>query len=263
MKVKEIYCKTALSSSNLPGLDYSLNPYRGCAHSCAYCYVPSVLHIPRDEWGSFVEARVNIPKVLSDELKRKRRGVVGISTVTDPYQPIEKKYNLTRYCLEQILKYDFPIDIQTKSDLVLRDIDIISKFSKSEVGVTVTTLNDSERKLLEPFAPSIERRLEALHKLNEAGIDTYIFFGPIYPTVNVEDVPNIIEKFRESGTDKIMVDSLHLKEGVWDNIKKRLSEKYLEVYKKRLFDDKNYYSKLFSEIKKQCQIHGMKFYKAF
>ncbi|HEC81176.1 MAG TPA: radical SAM protein, partial [Thermoplasmatales archaeon] len=77
MRVVEKHCKTALSLSNLPGLDYSLNPYRGCQHACVYCYVPSVLHISRGDWGGWVEVKVNIPTILSRELKRKSRGVVG------------------------------------------------------------------------------------------------------------------------------------------------------------------------------------------
>jgi len=133
MRIREVKCKTALSKSNLPGLDYSLNPYRGCQHSCAYCYVPNVLRIKRNEWGSFVDVKTNIPNVLSKELRIKKPGVVGISTITDPYQPAENNYKLTRYCLEQLLRHDFPVCIQTKSDLVARDIDLISKFSKAEV----------------------------------------------------------------------------------------------------------------------------------
>ena len=85
MKIRQIDCKTALSPSRLPGLDYSLNPYRGCEHNCAYCYVPNVLRISRENWGEFVDIKVNIPLILSKELKRKKPGVVAISTVTDPY----------------------------------------------------------------------------------------------------------------------------------------------------------------------------------
>ena len=83
MKVNEIKCKTALSKSKLPGLDYSLNPYRGCEHNCAYCYVPNVLRINREKWGTFVDVKTNIPNVLSKEIRNKEKGVVGLSTVTD------------------------------------------------------------------------------------------------------------------------------------------------------------------------------------
>ena len=133
MIIKEVICKTALSKSNLPGLDYSLNPYRGCQHNCAYCYVPNVLRIKRSNWGNFVYIKKNIPTVLSKELRNKKQGVVALSTVTDPYQPIEKKFKLTRYCLEQLLKIDFPVCLQTKSSLISRDLDIISKFSNAEI----------------------------------------------------------------------------------------------------------------------------------
>ena len=181
MKIEEVKCKTALSKSNLPGLDYSLNPYKGCQHSCAYCYVPNVLRLKRESWGTYVYVKTNIPTILSKELKNKKRGVVGISTVTDPYQPIERKYRLTRYCLEQLLIHDFPISIQTKSDLILRDIDIISRFSEAEVMVSIGTLNDSERKKLEPGSSSIKSRLNVLHTFSDLGIKTTVFFGPIYP----------------------------------------------------------------------------------
>ena len=84
MKITETKCKSALSKSNLPGLDYSLNPYRGCQHKCAYCYVPNVLRIKRAEWGNYVNVKTNIPNILAKELKKKKRGIVALSTVTDP-----------------------------------------------------------------------------------------------------------------------------------------------------------------------------------
>ncbi len=196
MKITDIKCKTALSKSNLPGLEYSLNPYRGCQHSCAYCYVPNVLRIKREDWGNFVEVKTNIANVLANELRNKKPGVVGISTVTDPYQPIEKKYKQTRFCLEQLLRYDFSVHIQTKSDLVLRDIDLISRFSDIEVMFSIGTLNDSERKLLEPNASSIQERLNAIKQISENGVKTSVFFGPIYPSLKIQDIAEIIDVFK-------------------------------------------------------------------
>jgi len=222
MKIREIKCKTALSPSSLPGLDYSLNPYRGCQHGCAYCYVPNVLRIERSSWGSFVDVRTNMPTVLSKELRKKKPGVVGISTVTDPYQSAEKKYRLTRYCLEQFLIYDFPTHIQTKSSLVIRDIDIISKFSKAEVMISIGTLNDNERKLLEPNASPIQNRLDVLQQFSDIGIETSVFFGPVYPTIKLDDLPKIIDTFIENGATEIMVDKLNLKPGIKENVKKVL-----------------------------------------
>lgn len=161
IKVTEIECKTALSLSRLPGFDYSLNPYRGCAHGCSYCYAPNILRVPRKEWGDFVQVKRNIPKVLASELKNKERGTVGISTTTDPYQPLEEKYELTRLCLMQLQRYDFPVSIITKSSLVTRDIDILSGFSEVEVGFTITTNNDKERMIMEHCASTIESRIQA------------------------------------------------------------------------------------------------------
>jgi len=257
MKITEIECKSALSSSSLPGLTYSLNPYRGCQHNCAYCYVPNVLRIPRSEWGGFVETRKNIPSILAKELKKKKPGVVGISTVTDPYQPIEKKYNLTRYCLEQLLIHDFPIHIQTKSNLVLRDLDLISKFSDVEVMFSIGTLNDSERKIVEPFTSSIEERLTAMKTFSKAGIKTTVFFGPIYPTIKLDDIPGIIDTFTSHGAKEMMVDKFNLKPGIFENIKRQYPTHY------HLINDDVHYDRIFEEITMFCHKKNVKAISAF
>ena len=218
MIISEVKCKTALSKSNLPGLDYSLNPYRGCQHSCAYCYVPNVLRIKRSNWGTFVDVKTNIPNVLSNELKKKKSGIVAISTVTDPYQPVEKKFKLTRYCLEQLLIHDFPVSIQTKSNLILRDIDLISKFSNAEVMISIGTTNDNERKKLEPHTSSIDERIEVLKKCSDIGINTSVFFGPIYPTITTENLILLLDKFEKFGISEIMVDRFNLKPGIKENV---------------------------------------------
>ena len=261
MIIKEIKCKTALSPSSLPGLDYSLNPYRGCQHSCAYCYVPNFLHIERNSWGNFVDLRINIPNILSKELKKKKLGVIGISTVTDPYQPVEKKYKITRYCLEQILRYEFPVCIQTKSDLVTRDIDIISEFSKVEVIFSIGTLNDSERKLIEPNASSINERLDALKKSSEIGIKTSIFFGPIYPTILIEELPKIVDIFKENGAKEVMIDKLNLKPGIKENIEKSILSN--PVFLEKLSDFQSIYILQREKLKEICKKRNLKLVDAF
>lgn len=251
MKIREVKCKTALSPSSLPGLDYSLNPYRGCQHNCAYCYVPNVLRIDRSEWGCFVDVKTNIPIVLSKELRKKKPGVVGISTVTDPYQSVERKFRLTRYCLEQLLKYNFPVNIQTKSALVVRDIDIISKFSDVEVMMSIGTLNESEKRLLEPYSSSIKERLDTLREYSNDGIKTSVFFGPIYPTIKIEKLPVILDTFIECGVSEIMIDDLNLKPGIWKNIKSILNKNpnLLEIFSKNLFKNKVYYTQIRDHIR--------------
>jgi DNA repair photolyase len=264
--IRKIQCKTALSSSQLPGLVYSLNPYKGCQHQCIYCYVPNVLRIKRDQWGSFVDIKMNIPFVLSKELKIKKPGVVGISTVTDPYQPVEKKYLLTRYCLEQLLKFNFPVSIQTKSSLITRDIDIISKFSHAEILFSIATLDDTHRQLLEPHADPIEKRLSALKECSQANITTNVFFGPIYPTIKLKNIPTLLDNLIESGASKIWIDSLNLKPGILENIMKTIKhnkEMYTAFSKNNLLKDKHYYQLFRKEVLKIAKEKNIKIVDAF
>ena len=162
--------------------------------------------------------KTNIPNVLSNEIRKKNPGVVAISTVTDPYQPIEKKYMLTRYCLEQLLIHDFPVSIQTKSSLIKRDLDLISKFSEIEIMLSIGTINDNERKTLEPFTSSIDERFEVLKKCSEIGINTSVFFGPIYPTITNENLSLLLDKFEKFGVTEIMIDRFNLKPGIKENV---------------------------------------------
>ena len=260
MKIREIKCKTALSKSNLPGLDYSLNPYRGCQHNCAYCYVPNVLRINRDDWGEFVQVKTNIPNILAKELKKKTYGVVGISTVCDPYQAVEKKYRLTRYCLEQLLRYDFPICIQTKSDLVLRDIDIISKFTNAEIIISIGTLNDEERKILEPGASSISKRLELLEKLSDYNLKKTIFLGPIYPSLDSKKLNKLVKFCEKNSVSEIIVDKFNLKPGIKENIEQNIKGfEYLE----EIFDGEDSYKQRLLFLKNLCKNNNIKVKKAF
>jgi DNA repair photolyase len=265
MEVKQIQCKTALSSSSLPGLSYSLNPYRGCQHHCVYCYAPNVLRINQDQWDTTIEVKTNIPIVLGKEIKTKKRGVVGISTVTDPYQPLEQKYLLTRYCLEQLLKVDFPIHIQTKSTLVTRDIDLISRFSESQVMMSIATVHDEQRKLLEPYSSPIQERLQTLRTYADAGVKTSVFFGPLYPTTSLEEIPLILDTFRESGATEIWIDMLRLKPGIWENIQKGLQEnqEVFQIFSKHMFENKNYYINIREEIRKKGKERNLKILDAF
>ncbi len=180
MKVLEVACLSGIVPSRLPGLRYALNPYRGCQTGCRYCYAPAVLRETRP-WGTFVEVKRNMPFVLSKELRRMEPGVVGVGTVTDPYQPVEGRFRVTRYCLEVLLRYAWPVSVQTKSSLVLRDADVLAKMPKAEVGVTITTLDERTVRAVEPFASPAPRRLETLRRLNAAGIETWAFIGPILP----------------------------------------------------------------------------------
>lgn len=238
-QVRRARARTALTPSGLAGFDWALNPYHGCAHGCAYCYAPSVLGEDRERWGDLVEARQNIPVVLSRELRRKERGLVGISTVTDPYQPAERTYQLTRFCLERLLRHDWPVCVLTKSDLVVRDLDLIEAFSEAEVGFTVTTLDEHQRRLMEPGAPPVARRLAAMRILSDAGVPTYAFIGPVYPTESLNGLRELVRRVRDSGARYILVDRLNLKRGVWLSLLRALGpdQGLLETARRRLFPE--------------------------
>ena len=248
--IRQVWCKTALSASRLPGLTYSLNPYKGCSHDCVYCYAPPLLQISPEKWHN-VEARVNIPQVLRQEVKLKSPGVVGLSTVTDPYQPAEKDYEITRKCLPLLAKRGFGINIQTKSDLVVRDKDLLSRIENVAVGITITTLDEALSYYLEPKAPLPHHRIDALHSLSDTGIYTYVFFGPIMPSMKIASVPEYVDEIIATGAQEIMVDTLHIKPGVMDRLHAALPQYKLEKIKQCLADPL-YYNRIFFALRRAC-----------
>lgn len=183
MKITEIHAKSVLTKSKVS--DYSINPYVGCEHNCVYCYAGFMkrFYAHKEPWGEFVDVKINTADILENEIKRKKIGRVWISGICDPYQPIEKKYRLTRKCLEILIKNNWPVTIQTKSSLVLRDMDILKKSEKVEVGFTINTTDEKIKNIFEPNTSSIKERIDALEKLHMSGIKTYIMIAPILPKV--------------------------------------------------------------------------------
>ena len=141
MILKEIKSKSILSKSKV--YDYVINPYTGCQHACSYCYARFMKRVTghKEPWGEFVDIKVNSPDLLRGEIKKKKQGTVWISGVCDPYQPLEERYKLTRQYLEILALNNWSVIIQTRSKLVLRDIDIIRDASAFEVGLSVITNN--------------------------------------------------------------------------------------------------------------------------
>lgn len=166
--IKEVIAKSILSKSGIPGASYCLNPYVGCSHACRYCYASFMKKYTghTEPWGNFVDVKINAPGVLERQLRRAAKGSIILSSVTDAYQPLEMKYKITRQCLENLIDSRFPVDILTKSPLVLRDMDLIRKFKDINVGITITTDDDKIRKLFEPKAPPIGARIHALKTLH-------------------------------------------------------------------------------------------------
>ncbi len=263
-----VTCKNSISCTKLPGLDYSLNPYFGCEHGCIYCYSPSVFRnreIARN-WGKFVKAKMNIGEALSAQLKNIKRGKVGISTVTDPYQPLEAKLQLTRKCIELLSIHNFPISVQTKSPLVLRDKDLIMS-KKSDVGVTITTLDKDFARKLQPRAPSPDSLIDVIEEFCKGGIDTWIFLGPLIPEINDDDdnllqIVNLAKKTKS----QIIYDKLNLRLWVLDSMASFL-EKERPGLKDRLpslvTDNSEYWLALKAKIENMCLDKGIRCKPAF
>ncbi|MFX1299442.1 MAG: radical SAM protein [Promethearchaeota archaeon] len=219
IQINEVTAKSILNPSRISGVTYAINPYVGCQHACSYCYARFMLRYTGhqgEEWGSFVDAKINAPRVLQQQLRRRKKGAkdpVLFSSVTDAYQPIERRYKLTRYCIELLTRHDFPISILTKSDLVLRDMDLLASSTSNEVGMTIITLDDKVRHAFETNAPPSKRRLEALIELNSHGISTYAFVGPIIPFLSTVDLDDLIRQLGDCGVAYVLFDRLNVKYG--------------------------------------------------
>ncbi|MGC8693899.1 MAG: SPL family radical SAM protein [Thermoplasmata archaeon] len=230
MRYIEIMAKTALSKSGLEGTDYSLNPYTGCQHACVYCYAPYVLRKDPREWADTVYVKKNVPQLLIRELKTKK-GAILISSVTDPYQPAENTYFITRHALEILKNHDNQVSILTKSALILRDIELIEKLEHVQVGVSFSTFNETLKQRLEPYSSSVAQRLEILHKF--AGrVTTYAMLAPITTHFEAE-MESILKIFRDVNVSYIILDQFRRKEGMPDiNIEFLSPFKYMELRNK-------------------------------
>jgi len=254
MEIKKVLCKSVLSKSGLYDSKYSINPYRGCSNSCIYCYAPYVLREGR-KWGTFVDVKINAPEVLEKEIRKINSGNVLISSVTDPYQPLERKYEITKKILEKLKNTKLFVSILTKSSLVLRDIDLLKQLN-CEVGLTITTLNDNVRKIFEPNASSVEDRLNALKQLKDSEIKTYIFFGPMLPYISDRNIEDTLKKLAELKPEKIYFDKLNIKHPFqWSKIKAVLEENYADLADKwqSAISNEEYYKELKEKIIEICK----------
>jgi len=230
---------------------YGMNLYRGCSHSCAYCDGRSETYNTRGEFGQDIEVKVNAVEVLRSELDPKRRRVplkhsyimLG-GGVGDSYQPIEKKYRLTRRVLELLLECGFPVHILTKSTLVTRDIDIIkeiNKRSRAIVSMSFSTADDAIAAVFEPGVPSPTERLQTLAYFKREGIACSMFLLPVIPfiTDTSESIENTVEKASEVGVDFVIFGGMTLKESrqkdhfmnALKNYQPELISKYEGIYR--------------------------------
>lgn len=255
----ETHCKTILTRSRLPETDYSLNPYVGCSHACAYCYARFMRRFTRhsEPWGQFVDAKVNAAVVLRHELARVRRpGKVLLGSVTDAYQPAERKYGLTRAMLAELVGSPLQAGILTKSDLVLRDLDLLKQLKDCTVGLTITTLDEGARRHFEPGASSVEKRLAALRLLHENGIANYVFVGPILP--GLTDLRASFGAVRGT-VDSVWGEALNLRCGNRAAMELVLRQHYphlLEGYRAAVLDDA-YWAGIGQELNRLSEEFGV------
>lgn len=239
--VRETVCKSILNRSGLS--DYSLNCYTGCTHACAYCYARYMQRFhPHDEpWGAFVDVKVNAVEVLKRQLRRARPGSVFVSSACDGWQPVEADWRLTRRCCELLLERGFQVHVLTKSDLVLRDLELFAG-RESQIAVTVTTLEEPLRALWEPGAATVEKRLRVIEAARAAGLETGIMFGPLLPYLSDSQaaIDALLERAADLGVDQIWVDALNRRPRVWPAVAELLRAKFPELlgrYRQILFDE--------------------------
>jgi len=255
-QIREIKAKSIITKSGLPGSDYVINPYVGCLHGCIYCYARFMKRFTNhsEPWGKFLDVKINVTDLVPKDTAKFKGKSIGISSVTDAYQPIESKYKLMRGVLKNLIPLQPDLWILTKSDLIVRDIDLISQFKNCIAGVSLSILDDKIKKEVEPFSSSAEKRIEAVKKLKKAGIRTEIFISPIFPYLT--DWKGIIEKTKNF-VDEYWFENLNLYPSLQDNISRWLKNHHPELVKKyrEIYFTKNNY---WNEVEKEIRDYGKK-----
>lgn len=247
MVEREIAVKGVLTKSNLPVADFSANPYVGCAHACKYCYASFMKRFTNhpEPWGEFLDVK-RWPAIRNPEKYRGRE--IFLSSVTDPYQPAEEQYGRTRALLEQLQGSGCRLSIATKSDLILRDLDLIRSFPGARVSWSINTLDDEFRRQMDK-AVSIGRRLEAMRIFHEAAVATTCFISPIFP--GITDPVEIIRAAQDR-CDLVWLENLNLRGTYKQDILKFIDTRYphLSALYRQIYshNDKSWWHELDREI---------------
>ena len=252
MKIGFREAKSIITKSNIPSIDFVINPYTGCQHRCIYCYAEFMIRFTGhkgDKWGQFLDIKTfDINKIKPQRYVGKK---ILLSSVTDPYLPLEKKYQNTRKILEKLKGTSAEISVLTKSKLVVRDIDLFKQFKNIKIGISINTLDADFARIIERAASKPMDRLEAIKKISEAGIPTYVFISPFFPELT--DFKAIIEESIDF-TDSYNFENLNFRphniprimRAIKENFPRLLS-KYKEIQK-----DPNYWDEVESNIKFYC-----------
>ncbi|MDH7600996.1 MAG: radical SAM protein [Armatimonadota bacterium] len=264
---REILARTVLSKSGVG--DYSVNCYVGCMHGCIYCYARFMRKFTNhtEPWGKFLDVKINAPVVLANEVRRKKRGYVFLSSVCDGWQPIEMRYKLTRQCVKILVEAGFHASLLTKSKLVRRDFDILQGFSNCDVGCTLTTADESLRFKIEPGASPTWERICVLEEACERGIKAWAFLGPFLPelTDTDESLDRLIGAIASLPLEHICADKLNMRPGVWGSIVRFLSRydpTLIPRYEKLFFDEEaleQYRQALANRLRAVASSHGIEY----
>lgn len=256
MKIREIEVKDVMTKSNLPVSDYSVNPYTGCAFACKYCYASFMKRFTNhpEPWGEFVDVKY-WPEIKNPQKYAGKEAFFG--SVTDPYQPLEEKYERTRTLLKQLQGSGVKISIATKSDLVLRDLDLIRSFPGARVSWSINTLDEAFKAQMDRGA-SIRKRLDAMKKFYDAGVLTTLFISPIFP--GISDPIEIIEAAKDR-CNLVWLENLNLrgeyKPVILNWIRENhteLTDLYRDIYTKK---DRSYWFDLHEKLKEYTAREGM------
>jgi DNA repair photolyase len=211
-RVENIHAKSILTkpSGFVDFFDYTLNPYSGCAFGCSYCYAAFFARSQelQESWGKWVQVKATALELLR---KRRKKPMIDksiyMSTVTDPYQPVEQELGLTRAILEELLRYHrVRLVLQTRAALVTRDLDLLREFEYAQVNMTVTTDDETVRRTFEPTCPPNAKRIDAIRQVREAGVRSAITMTPLLP---VRDPITFAETLLATGVQKFVIQSFH------------------------------------------------------
>jgi DNA repair photolyase len=253
---REEPCKVALNRVRGMAFDWSLNPYMGCVHQCTFCYVRAFeLRADRpsgDRYGTSIRVKVNVAAVLRCELARAswKRETVAIGAATDPYQPAEGRYRLTRACMEALVEAHNPFNVITRGPLIVRDVDVLQEASRRadvSVNFSVPTLDDRIWRTTEPGTAPPRQRLRALKRLVDAGIKAGVGMAPILP--GISDRPELMRQVvlaaREAGATHLWANVLFLRPGTREHFLEHLAEDWPEEAERyaRLYARKAYLGK--------------------
>ena len=220
---------------------WGINPYRGCEHDCMYCnarYTHEYLGISTGNFAHKIIVKDNAAEALDKELSKEKwnkNWTVNMATVTDPYQPAENEFKITREILKIFFKHHNALMVTTKSDLILRDVDILKEIAQTgflNVVITIPVLDEDLRKKIEPKAPTIRRRLEVVKQIHDAGITIGVTSIPLLPyiTDNESQLENLIKDISKSGADYLIIDMLNFREEARSRVMPFIKEYYPELY---------------------------------